>query len=387
MAGSINIRRWYLLHKWSSLICTVFLLVLCLTGLPLVFGEEISAWSSDEPPHAVVPEGTPMANLDAMVTAASGPAGLFPGEIVRWVSIEDDRPEVWIALAPSYLADRKLNHVVKFDAYTGQLLQAGPSAAMAKPTLMGVIFRLHKDLLLGLVGELFLAVIGLLFVLAIVSGIVLYGPFMRKLSFGTIRRDRGARIKWLDMHNLLGIVTCAWVLLVGVTGVMNAVSEPLYGYWRESALGAMLRPYEGKPMPTELSSLQAAFDMASASLPGMKIRSLRYPDGELGSPHHYLIWAIGDSLLTSRLFQPVLVEARTGALVKVGQPPWYLTALQLSRPLHFGDYGGLPLKIIWALLDLLTIAVLGSGIYLWLARRKAGDLRMEKLAAAHAKAI
>jgi uncharacterized iron-regulated membrane protein len=48
--------------------------------------------------------------------------------------------------------------------------------------------------------------------------------------------------------------------------------------------------------------------------------------------------------------------------------PWYLQALELSRPLHFGDYGGLPLKIIWALLDLVTIMVLGSGIYLWIAR-------------------
>jgi len=42
----------------------------------------------------------------------------------------------------------------------------------------------------------------------------------------------------------------------------------------------------------------------------------------------------------------------------------------MSRPLHFGDYGGLPLKILWALLDLLAIAVLVSGIYLWFARKK-----------------
>jgi uncharacterized iron-regulated membrane protein len=30
----------------------------------------------------------------------------------------------------------------------------------------------------------------------------------------------------------------------------------------------------------------------------------------------------------------------------------------------------MPLKIIWALLDVLTIVVLGSGLYLWLARRR-----------------
>jgi uncharacterized iron-regulated membrane protein len=48
--------------------------------------------------------------------------------------------------------------------------------------------------------------------------------------------------------------------------------------------------------------------------------------------------------------------------------PWYLTALLVSQPLHFGDYGGMPMQIIWALLDIATIIVLGSGLYLWLKR-------------------
>ena len=30
---------------------------------------------------------------------------------------------------------------------------------------------------------------------------------------------------------------------------------------------------------------------------------------------------------------------------------------------------GLPLKIVWALLDIISIVVLGSGLYLWIARR------------------
>ena len=48
---------------------------------------------------------------------------------------------------------------------------------------------------------------GLLLLVAIVTGVVLYAPFMRKLAFGEVRRDRSTRVKWLDLHNLLGIVT------------------------------------------------------------------------------------------------------------------------------------------------------------------------------------
>jgi uncharacterized iron-regulated membrane protein len=65
----------------------------------------------------------------------------------------------------------------------------------------------------------------------------------------------------------------------------------------------------------------------------------------------------------------VLVDAGTDALTASPPLPWYLTALLVSQPLHFGDYGGMPMQIIWALLDIATIIVLGSGLYLWLGRR------------------
>ena len=66
---------------------------------------------------------------------------------------------------------------------------------------------------------------------------------------------------------------------------------------------------------------------------------------------------------------------RTGSVTAAGK------ALALSQPLHFGDYGGLPLKVLWALLDIITIIVLGSGLYLWIARRRQTDARIAMLAA------
>jgi uncharacterized iron-regulated membrane protein len=75
------------------------------------------------------------------------------------------------------------------------------------------------------------------------------------------------------------------------------------------------------------------------------------------SPYHFL-------------FAPVLVDAKTGKLAAVVKMPFYLRALEVSRPLHFGDYGGLPLKILWVVFDLLAIVVLISGLYLWFDCRK-----------------
>ncbi|MFP3941097.1 MAG: PepSY domain-containing protein, partial [Thermoanaerobaculia bacterium] len=36
-----TIKAWYLVHKWTSLVSMVFLLLLCVTGLPLIFHHEI----------------------------------------------------------------------------------------------------------------------------------------------------------------------------------------------------------------------------------------------------------------------------------------------------------------------------------------------------------
>ena len=54
-------------------------------------------------------------------------------------------------------------------------------------------------------------------------------------------------------------------------------------------------------------------------------------------------------------------------------------------PLHFGDYGGLFLKVLWALLDIFTIIVLGSGVYLWLAKKRVGEKRFFSEAVAPAE--
>ena len=45
--NSRKIKTWAWVHKWSSLVCTVFMLLLCITGLPLIFHHEIGHFAAD----------------------------------------------------------------------------------------------------------------------------------------------------------------------------------------------------------------------------------------------------------------------------------------------------------------------------------------------------
>ena len=159
--------------------------------------------------------------------------------------------------------------------------------------------------------------------------------------------------------------------MVGATGVINTLAIPILGLWQNGQLAEMTAPYKDLPPLTELGSLHKAMETAQAAAPEMAPSFVAYPGTDFSSQHHYAVFMRGDTPLTSRLLKPALVDAQTGELTDMREMPMYVKTLLVSQPLHFGDYGGLPLKIIWALLDIVSIIVLASGLYLWLGRRKA----------------
>ncbi|NPU65523.1 PepSY domain-containing protein [Bradyrhizobium sp. 83012] len=367
-------RLWIQVHTWTSLISMIFLLMLCLTGLPLIFHDEISHYLEDEISAPAMPPGTPVLPLDRLIASARQQ---LPEQYVMFVAVKETEPLVVVAMSPTAIPVPGQFHRLTVDTRTGVVLGEEPP----RQDVMDIILRMHRDMFTGLPGELFLGLMGLVFAASIVSGVVVYWPFMRRLQFGTVR-DRSTRLKWLDMHNLLGIVTVSWTLAVGVTGTINTLAVPLFDLWRAQTMPALLAPYQGKPL-AEAASVEAAVDAVRTAFPDRLVASVTMPTtARFGSPQHVIVWTKGRTPFTARMFTPVMVDARDSAKMVAPQLAWYLRALQVSRPLHFGDYGGLPLKIIWALLDVITIIVLCSGLYLWAAKRWGSKRRLASVVAA-----
>jgi uncharacterized iron-regulated membrane protein len=359
------LRKWAWVHKWSSLVSTIFLLMLCITGLPLIFHHEIDDLLHETAHPAEVMPGTQPANLDGILEKVHE---RYPGKVIQFVSWDDDEPGVlYLSINDSVAADPLTNQFARFDANTGAFLD--------EPDFSGrftmIMYRLHTDMYAGLPGKLFLGLMGLFFVAAIISGIVIYGPFMRKLNFGEIRQNRARPVRWLDWHNFLGIVVVAWTLVVGATGILNTWADLVIKVWQYTQLTEMLGAGKDKPVPTKLASLEDAVKLAREKLPDMEPQTVAFPGTVFAGPAHYVIFFRGKTPLTSRLLKPVVIDGETGAFTDMQDMSWFVTTLLVSKPLHFGDYGGMTLKIIWAILDLVTIVILITGLYLWLARRRA----------------
>lgn len=370
-----RLRLWQWVHRWSSLVCTAFLLLLCITGLPLIFADELDVMLGDVAIYAPVPSDVPRPSVDELATRAHR---LYPNNAVRAVFIDREDPRVLVFTTPDLSSpDRTKDHWLRFDARTGAVLGEQGKDPTTGPTFIGIIRSLHGDLLLGSIGEIVMIIVGTLFVVAIISGVALYGPYTRKLPFGAVRQ-RSKRVQWLDLHNLLGIVTLAWASVVGLTGIMNELTNPLVAVWQKTDVQKSLAAWKGQgPLDRQqwasFATVQTSVERAYR---GQQVWTIYVPGDSNGSPRHFLVWTRGMSPLTERLGTPILVDGRTGQPTMQVNMPWYLRFMELSRPLHYGDYGGLPLKIIWALLDVVTIIVLGSGLYLWIARP-----RREKAAA------
>jgi uncharacterized iron-regulated membrane protein len=232
------------------------------------------------------------------------------------------------------------------------------------------MLRLHLDMFSGIQGTLFLGFMGLLLCLAIVSGVVLYGPFTRRLDFGAIRRGGSRQRTWLDLHNLLGIGTLAWFAVVSFTGVINTLAAPIEMAWQANQLVEMAAQAKPAADTAKRARIDDVLRDVRNAVPGMNVMTVAFPGTPFATPSHVAIFLTGNTPITSRILKPALADATTGRVVSVRDMPWYATALFMSQPLHFGDYGGLPLKIIWALLDVVTIVVLVSGLYLWWAKRR-----------------
>ena len=354
-----SLRRWLAVHSWSSLISTIVLLILFVSGLPLIFKSELESllgYGGGTP----VADQTQAASADAIVQSAQQ---AFPDKAIHYVVWEKDMPgRVLLNIGDTPTSHFSTNFNVVMDEHTGALVEADPSP-------LAFFIDLHTTLTMGPFGYTLMGLMALLMIIALVSGAVVYAPHMRRLEFGEIRQH-SPRLRWLDLHNLIGMVALGWAVVVGGTGMINSWGEYILMGWRNSELSAIEADYQQRTaLPTERVPLDQVLQTALAAVEDKELYYIAAPGSFMSTPYHYSVYLRGNDPSTEFLLQPVLVDAQSGELTAAPQVPGYISALMLSQPLHFGNYGGMPLKILWVVFDALTIILLGSGLYLWWVRR------------------
>ncbi len=353
-------RRLLALHRWCGLLVSANLLVLTLTGLILVFHDEI------DDALGVVPQAS---NGVAQISLARAlELAQTPNPRAKPVFLFQDQEEhpgllfVGLSEGARRLDDAK---PVAVDLRNGKLFEKLDFDG----TFTGIVLKLHAELFAGPIGRILVGLVALAFLISLLSGAIVYGPLMKKFAFGLVRRDKAARTRFADLHKLFGAATLGWTFVVAGTGLMLSVGSLLLQYYSVTELAALGKPYANEPVVTDLSTIDRAVQQAGASSLGAVGRSSLCP-----AP----IWRARATTPCSCKAHRNRgaradhgVDAKDPAQSQVHSLPVYLRALLLSEPLHFGNYGGLPLKIVWTLFGLATLGLSASGVWsFWSGRRE-----------------
>lgn len=351
---------WHATHKWSSLICTVFLLMLCITGLPLIFHTEIDELSL---PEFIEIESEKQASLAAIEQLARAEKPGWPLIFLFW---DDNKPMISAVLGTSVSAGESDVLIAPFDSRTGERLLAPAK----NEGVMAFILDLHASMLMGLPGTLSLGLMGVIFFISIISGVVVYAPYIKRLSFATVRKNKDKNIKRLDTHNMIGIITISWVSIVTISGIILTLVTPLTAIWQNNELAKIKAQYENVAPLQQYVLPDIVLANVLKKVPDANIAFMSWPGSPYATPYHYTVGWKGNTPLTEHLLKVALIDASTGEISSMRETPWYLDMINISVPLHFGDYGGLPLKILWAILNIMAIVLLWTGLLLWLKKHK-----------------
>lgn len=344
-------------HSWLGLIAGLGLLVIGVTGSLLVFRDEIDS--------LVAPE---IMRVEASAAGRLSWERLLSAAHVAWPGYEVT------GFGPrrdAGLAD--LVYVRKLGGHESQAGTLNPYTGIAlgsplnpSQTFTGILLELHYTWFAGHVGMLITGIFAVLFCLLGVTGVWLYRDFWR--HFFTLRWGRGARLFFSDLHKMIGISSVGFNIILGFTGAywnLAHVAEDGLGH-HENPAGMEGHFYE-RSLPLNRMTAEAA-----EHVPGFETRWISFPSSK---GEDITLWGkVPDAgPFTSDYGSSAVFDASTGVLKKasaLGDAGWWSVFTDSFSALHFGTFGGLPVKILWCLGGLAPGTLAVTGFMIWFRRHR-----------------
>jgi uncharacterized iron-regulated membrane protein len=346
-------------HSLLGLVAGLGLLVIGMSGSLLMFSREIDAILR---PEVVTVEARgsrlPMDELVGRVASA------FPGhQLTGWALFPGDpaaSDRAWMKLP-----DREAWLHAHIDPYTGRILSR---PAESGEHFTGWLLELHYTFLADHAGMLAAGLLAVMLLLLGISGLWLYRDFFRQ--FLRLRWSASARILCSDLHKFIGITSVVFNLILGFTGAWWNLSH-LIGHLFEEETPAETEPAAPLP-PREWASLDAMTLEARNRITGFTTHYLSFPQTEdavvsLHGRHG------GAGPLRGLYGSHVDFDAESGEVRLVhdlrDDSAW-AQIYDSFMPLHYGTFGGWPIRVLWSLGGLAPGLLAVSGFLIWWNRSR-----------------
>jgi uncharacterized iron-regulated membrane protein len=229
-----------------------------------------------------------------------------------------------------------------------------------------------------------MGIVSLLYALALVSGVLVFLPTLAK-DLLALRIGHNLKRLWLDVHNLLGVASLPFHLIMALSAVVFVFHHDVYDLQdatihRDSPVAqAAFAPWKAQPSAaSQLLPPSQALARLRELAPEFQVQTLNYrggkPAGE-GLREHILL-AEGHAphrFLRGGNYSIAVLDAGSGALIGdsflPGRQRGWSKAVAAFFSLHFGNFGSLSLRWAYFLLGLAGALVFYTGNLLWLQSR------------------
>lgn len=353
----------YQLHSWVGIVVGLGLLLIGLTGSVIVFKNEIDQVIA---PHLVKNEDPAKPRLGADQMLAEFRKHLPGYEASGWgLNHTQGQADTLYAVKHGETEGK----LVFVDSSTGK-----PRAEPLEwtGTVTNWIVSLHYTFMAGHVGEAIAGVFGAMLCLLGITGVWIYRGFWKTLFL--LRWGRSTRIFFSDLHKMVGITSTAFNLLLGFTGawwnLSHIIGHALEEEHEEETPAAVTAPGWNQDL-----SIASLMQQAEKELPGYTANWISLPsNADTVEPTITFFGSVeGQSVLRSKYGSMAYFDPKTGALTKVEdirKAGLWEQIKDSFRPLHYGDFGGLPVKILWSLGGMCPAILAISGSIMWWKRKK-----------------
>lgn len=369
----------------------IVITLICFSGAMLVFEKEITALCCSDIRNVEKPSGRPMpVDMIAAKVARTLPEGVK----VTGVTVSDDPTKAYqVSLSKPRRAS------IYVDQYTGEI-----KGRQERPAFFTAMFRLHRWLLdVGSPegrpawGKIIVGVSTIMFVVALVSGIVIWWPKTRKALRNSLKLTlrKGSFRLWHSLHVAGGMYALVLLLAMALTGLTWSFS------WYRSAFYAVfgVEQSQGGGGHGGQSAGGGRPDEAHGGRPDRK----EHRGGERGRTAGPAVWqkvydylraanphspsiTVGDGTATvdlggfgnSRASDRYTFDKRTGRITSVTK---YADSSASGKmrgwiySVHTGTFGGMLTRVLWFLAALLGASLPLTGYYLWIRRLTRGSRR------------
>ena len=353
------------LHTWCGVVSALFLIVCFLAGALTLFLDDLNRWAAPPPP-SVMPAPDARQQAQLLDYMAAHPEITTTFTLHLRTTADAPAPLSWERDGEQFWATRDAN---------GQWRRF--SAPL--PALGEVLDDLHRTAgIPGAVGGYTMGVVAVLYALALISGTVLLLPRLKRQLFA-LRPEGGRRRAWLDLHNLLGLTALPFHLAIAITTAVFVFYAPLEQAMRALSPAADTDVAEAAGQG-ELLPPATLLACAQAFAPALQAERMVF-DALDDRAEALVVVLSGTATGGRRLY--VALNPYGGALrYRNSGGSFYHAASDAFAALHFGNYGGYPLRWLYFVLALAGAVLFYTGNLLWLGKRARGERRDVRLLAA-----